>query len=541
MAFTRIKFIAFILLVATIFAGCGDKNKNNNTANATPENNPVAVDGQVLSSDEEQRLFEEKLMFIVADADFKFYNGLTNEAVAVLSSAVNDPYYANGKAVLLRALIRTELSAGMIESASMRMLQIYNDDTALSDDLSGIIYRYYFDNGKNKEAAEWTEQILALNTISPTVRNKMREWNFISYITLDDSQKVISLAGRIAVDMPAGSAIRILRHGTDMLFTEKRYDLLTKVLQELNRSLFSDIEMNNFISTLRLRLCAAQGDWADYNKLFLSGTQNCSDSELVYVLRKTIPLAMKNRKYAVADNVTAGIITNGNFRKMSYEYSARQWVEIAKLSSPDMVPERIEILVNRNRQIDHIASIFILHAYDNVDDQRFVDEMKPIGEHLIPLTANEDLRASIKTIVLDYSFVIRDYDSAIKILEDGIRGNDKIWHDMAISKVKAHKALEENRPLDAIKEFRAFMAVLQSSEDNDIEEDPATGIIHTREMILGRNAKRIGDIYASIPDTNQAAAAYKEARDYYNKALTTPLDKETAELIKEELAAVPGK
>jgi hypothetical protein len=60
-------------------------------------------------------------------------------------------------------------------------------------------------------------------------------------------------------------------------------------------------------------------------------------------------------------------------------------------------------------------------------------------------------------------------------------------------------------------------------------------------MILGRNAARIGDIYASIPDPEKAAEAYKEARDYYATALEKAQEAGSIELIKKELAAIPAQ
>ncbi len=83
------------------------------------------------------------------------------------------------------------------------------------------------------------------------------------------------------------------------------------------------------------------------------------------------------------------------------------------------------------------------------------------------------------------------------------------------------------------------MSVIQVSQEDT--SDPTTGVVHSREMILGRNAARIGDIYASIPDPEKAAEAYKEARDYYATALEKAQEAGSIELIKKELAAIPAQ
>jgi predicted negative regulator of RcsB-dependent stress response len=58
-------------------------------------------------------------------------------------------------------------------------------------------------------------------------------------------------------------------------------------------------------------------------------------------------------------------------------------------------------------------------------------------------------------------------------------------------------------------------------------------------MILGRNAKRIGDILIKIPDEVSAKKAFAEARDYYGKALASEKDPEVIKLINQEMAEVP--
>jgi tetratricopeptide (TPR) repeat protein len=164
--------------------------------------------------------------------------------------------------------------------------------------------------------------------------------------------------------------------------------------------------------------------------------------------------------------------------------------------------------------------------------------MKALAVRLAPLVGSDETRNTLKTMVLDASFVSDDYDSALDILRQGIADRDESWHLMAISKVEAHKALKEERPRDAVKHFREFMAAFSAAKD-EITSDPVTGVIFSREMILGRNAKRIGDIYKEIPDDEAATKAYAEARGYYQKALAAEQDREAIKIINQELSEVP--
>ena len=80
-------------------------------------------------------------------------------------------------------------------------------------------------------------------------------------------------------------------------------------------------------------------------------------------------------------------------------------------------------------------------------------------------------------------------------------------------KIKAHLALQKGNKPEAIERFRAFMETVTTWSEPEV--DPVTGLGYTKEMCLGLNAKRIGDILSSMNDAQGAQAAYQEADNYY--------------------------
>lgn len=520
------------------FTGCSraDKEDAKGASNATTAAASTATDkvgeGAAVQEDVLGRLF--------ASAEELYFGGDTNGAVALLAKAVDLPEYAEERRQIFSMLVRTELGAGMVDSARARMLAAYKDDPELAEDACGAVFYHYSGQGDNQAAADWTDEVLKIKNLSSTVCRNVREWNFLSHIAIGNADKVVALSRGFVDDAPADDAIRILRRGVDVLFDKRDTEVVSRILATAGRTVTSDVPTRNLLSTIRLRLSAEKGDWGMLRDSFRNSYTSFSDEELLYAMRKIQPAISKARKYDTADAIFICAITNDAQRPMSYGYAARQWVASAVATDIHDIPERIEFLTDRGRQMPDVCSIFIRHAYEGVDDVEFVNGMKAVGDRLIPLATDEDTRSAIRTAVLDFAFVLEDYDSAIKYLEAGIPGYDRNWHEMALSKVKAHKALKENRPLDAIREFRGFMAVVRTSEETETS-DPATGMVHTREMILGRNAKRIGDIYASIPDAEKAAAAYEEARGYYRQALETTTDPETVEFLKKEMGQVPAK
>ena len=139
---------------------------------------------------------------------------------------------------------------------------------------------------------------------------------------------------------------------------------------------------------------------------------------------------------------------------------------------------------------------------------------------------------------MDGAVVLDDYELALQMLEDGFRSDEAEWHAMAVNKIKAHIALKEGRVEDAIARFRDFVKNVESWES--ATTDPTTGIKYTREMTLGRNARRIGELYASIDKQAEAMAAFAEARGYLEEALAQvkPDSREHA-LIAAELESIP--
>lgn len=137
---------------------------------------------------------------------------------------------------------------------------------------------------------------------------------------------------------------------------------------------------------------------------------------------------------------------------------------------------------------------------------------------LKPRITEEPEKALLAGIQLDGGFKLEDYTFLIAVLEAGVPGHDKAWDNTMINKIKAHQALKEGKTDEAVKRFRAFMDSIAAQEDQG-HRDPVTDERVTKPMILGYNARRIGDILAAAGRAPEAAKAYAEAKGYYTEAL----------------------
>ena len=265
-----------------------------------------------------------------------------------------------------------------------------------------------------------------------------------------------------------------------------------------------------------------------------------SDGELAGWFSRVIGRCVGQQQLDLADKLCDYMLKGRKDKAGAWHQSAMQWIEVAK-ARKDMaaVPVRLEALRGLALPPDILLSIYRNEFYTVMGDGKKADvtAMVAFGDKLEPLLPKDDDKGQVNTMALDGSFITEDYARSLKILEAGIAGRDKNWHDMALVKARAHLALKEGKPKEAVECFRKFMASVATWEKP--EQDPITGILYSKEMCLGRNAKRIGDIWIGAGDAKAAADAYAEAKQYYDKALAdVKADSKEAEVIRTETAEI---
>ena len=146
---------------------------------------------------------------------------------------------------------------------------------------------------------------------------------------------------------------------------------------------------------------------------------------------------------------------------------------------------------------------------------------------------------SLTLMLLDGAFYRNDFKSACKIVENGVPGYDKKWHQGMLDKIGAHLALQEKRYADAIKLFRKHMARIEKWKNPMV--NPENGAKMTREAVLAFNEKRIGDIYLKMGGhEKEAKESFDRARNLYNQAISNAVPGSIErKLAQQELSQVP--
>jgi tetratricopeptide (TPR) repeat protein len=153
-------------------------------------------------------------------------------------------------------------------------------------------------------------------------------------------------------------------------------------------------------------------------------------------------------------------------------------------------------------------------------------------------SADPNVERRCTWLLLDLGFYLEKYEEALKLVEANNEG-DADRKSMLVSKIKGHLALQKGKTDEAVGHFRAFMGHI--AKGTDCEFDPVDNTRVSKEMILGLNAKRIGDILAKAGKTEEAGKAYQEARDCYKKALDQFPDEKSKEnaKVKKQMAEIP--
>jgi tetratricopeptide (TPR) repeat protein len=508
--------------VALLLPGCGKPGSGG--PDAPPAGEPAVPEDPV------GRVFMR--------ADELLAAGQTNAAITALQGGLDDPQLAPHRRQIFNGLIRFLLMTGRLEEAKARMRTVYRDDAELAQGGLGLVYNHLAEQGRLDEVVAWTEEVLAIDALPVEVRRNMREWNLLAYVNIRDDEKMASVIEQFLKEAPAGGVVGMISRACDLLFDQQRLDSVARIMRLAAGTLSSDEETQQLLLFTRLRLLAAQTDWSGLQSALPKAAERLTDSHLQRLLRLVLPALVKAGKTEICDTLCGGIVAAQNTKPQSFSVAARQWTDNAMAFDPAALPVRLEALLRAKLPSRQLCGIYMRHFYDLIDNRQVMESMKGLGERLAPLADDDETRNHVRTMVLDASFVLEDYDTALRMLQAGIAKRDAAWHEMAISKVKAHKALKEEQPREAVKHFRAFMATVVNAKEEDTS-DPTTGLVHSKEMILGRNAKRIGDIVAAIPDAEAARQAYAEARDYYATALKGAKEPAVKEIVEREMAEVP--
>ena len=460
------------------------------------------------------------------------------EALALTEKGMrNKKYKAHANRFVMK---KVELLLGLNRHADACKIISENrkKDAPLAASLTERVYQDFQSKKMYAEILAWTKELLASpETLPPHQRIDYLFWGLDAALNLKQPDAARQSLTAITEAAPAKDVQQKLEQAFNRAVQKaETAAFVTEAFQNQAQTI-TDPAYKSLFLRLILQGQIAQKQWPEAAKTFETCIAQMDDEALMRVSRPFYQALRKNDNLAIAETAAATVIKQVPDKKRSAAFAARIWVDAGVKKDPTALPTRLSQLLEDKIDPNQVGGLLDQYFYGNIENKALIKDLCAIGQKLIPICTETNTVNAIKVKILDGAFITENYAVAVEMLEKGIPGKDKKWHEMSLPKVKAHLALQQNNPREAVKCFRAFMEVWRAQEQEE-EFDPSTGVAYSKAWILGRNTDRIAGILDSIPDKEEAAKARAEAKAYYKEALEKAAKDETAlKLLKEETKA----
>ncbi len=327
--------------------------------------------------------------------------------------------------------------------------------------------------------------------------------------------------------LKAEVSVPMVQQAIDRMISAGHYDAVEQTAAYISsKKKLTHFQEMATATLLKNRMAAKRWDALPEAMMFC--VNRLPEAVSVPLLRQSFDALKKNKQMDILEKACPQVWRASANKPLIIRTATSTWIDATVAKDKKLLPSSLEALLKEKISPEQVGILFDRHFYNMIDDKEIVKQLCAVGAQILAICKDESTIQSVKLKMLDGAFITENYDLAVEMLEKGIPGKDTEWHSTTIPKVKAHRALAKNKPLEAIENFRQFMTEWKNAKQTE-EFDPSTGMAYSREWILGRNAVRISKIYASIPDAENQKKALAEADEYFKVALTK-VDKNSEEL-----------
>ena len=466
--------------------------------------------------------------------------GETNAVIDFLAARLSDPAWAGFRPGLFRDMLIMLIQAGNVEEAEQRLLaNLPNEELAQAG--LGIV-RSHYRRTKGAKSSQWTEDLLGAD-LPPSLRPTVLVWYGEDLFADGRFQHVLDTWLPMVRDgTDAKTVPKVLEAMLRSLLRSAALDQVDMLTQCIEEVLPATPVLRSLIAVTRTESLRARKDWEKLDRHIRQAADSLADGDFERCLRIASRSGAKEDP-ARLDRLYAFVIEKQDSKTNSVVFASRQWVQSAVARKDDgALLDRLDTALGKGVKSKHLLYALRNGAYHVLQsgNAKNKERLLAIAERMDSALEADREKAHIRMLLLDAAFMDEDYQRAVDLVEARIPDKDDAWHNMALGKLRAHLALKNGNTNDAVRHFREFMKHVETWEQT--EKDPATGVQHTKEMTLGLNAKRIGDLLTAAGDKEGARKAYAEARGYYAAALkeANPESPEL-ELIQKEMAGIPAE
>lgn len=439
--------------------------------------------------------------------------GDTNSAISVLMVCGEKILQQNTDE--FNTLLNTLLAIGKLSEAECVYQNTIARHDGLSRDYYNRLHQYYVSQSNAPAMLEWTTS-LQTKALPPDLRVQAFAWLFEASRTVGPVSRVTDLAPVCIANFDVATARDLLAGVITAYDSAGDQAAASKVLDAIEHTARRQAELRLLVTCQRVNLLFSTAQWAKAEKCFQKEADALPDGELAGCFQYARACVIRTNQFDLLDRLCAWILKEQKKKPVTWQAAASAWLESAKARKSDAdIPVRLEALMKMGCPTKNLAAYYYEYWEVVVKEGKPADllAMLQFGERLSATMADEPDKEIIRALALDGYFLLEDYERALALLEKPLPDMEGADHANAINKIKAHADLQKGNKKEAIERFRAFMEVVKTWKEPQM--DTLTGLVNTKEMCLGLNAKRIGDILTSMNDAQGAQAAYKEADGYY--------------------------
>jgi len=500
------------LLLSLLLTGCVRKSQE-------PTPDPGALFGQI-----EQLLGQSR----------------TEEALALAGQALADPRWTQHRPYIFQRYLSLLVSAGRgAEAADLYRERLDNPDLARSG--YAPVFDFFAQSDATNAVETWTRELLD-RPLPPD----LQEHNLLRLA--DALARRGAFAGITDLlplclarfDPPA--VRRIADRWLRQLLDAQQYAEAERLLDALAAQAGEQPALAGLLTLARIHLFLRQAQWPQAEELFARHLQKLSDEDAQRAVTLIASEARAREQWELADRVCLLALEQRSAASLAGRQAAGQWLATAEARREAAeIPRRLSALLDRALPPEQVCSLYRRHFYTALAPQETnaVAAMVALAERLDPLLKDAGDREALQPLLFDAAFLAGDYQRSLDMLLSGALARDPDWTRMAENKLRAHLALQQGRTDEAVQRFRDFMDYVERSWEQP-ERDPMTGLEYTKDMTLGLNARRIGDILAQAGQRAAADASYAQARARFQQALAAAkADSPEAAWLNQQLATLP--
>lgn len=467
--------------------------------------------------------------------------GDTNGVIKCLNKEVKNQAYGPQRGQLFGRLLTLMIRVDRLADAQKKYLWAAANDPELAKAGFDVLPGFFKSRNDVESLDAWSAKLMNL-PLAPELVERAYMINMDACAASGAMDKVIELVPVCAKKFEGPAVRRII--GTTFASLVQKNNVIdaAKLIDATEVESVNIPELKNLVTVGRVLVAAMNERWSDCETLFGKAAAELPDGDLRICLTQVLARLKAKRQVVLGDRLCELVVLKCSGKQASREEAAGEWVKASRERNDVQESiRRLESAFDSGISAQFMLGLYNTHFYDLMRDVEKENGKKVIalGNKLLgKLTADAD-KIDLKNLLLDGSFLVDDFDGALKIIESGLTGREDGWQDMASSKIKAHIAARDGKYVEAVQHLQKFMTYIEKWEKP--EEDPITGVAFTKELCLGVNWKRIGVWYDKAGKKNDAAGAYRQATDYLTKALSqVAADSKEAVKIRAEMAELPG-